>query len=172
MMTHRPLQKPSPFKSASGSFYIGGEGAETTAALTNGWVGSLTFSGWGGAHCGINQWLEGATITRGCLLPLHQPPTLTTRSPPAEKCDAKKQPGMKKYLAAPSRSSNVIFQALLKRGMQVSEIIVATQRRLMCALTRITEAADAVGLTHEQLVTKELARELAPQEQSGQCRLA
>lgn len=54
----------------------------------------------------------------------------------------------------------------------MSEIIVATQRRLMCALTRITEAADAVGLTHEQLVTKELARELAPQEQSGQCRLA
>ena len=93
-------------------------------------------------------------------------------APLAERCDAKKQPGMKKDLATPSRSSNVIFQALLKRGMQVSDITVATQRQLMCALTRITEAADAVDLTHEQLVTRELVRELAPQEQSGQCRLA
>ena len=49
---------------------------------------------------------------------------------------------------------------------------MATQRQLMCALTRITEAADAVDLTHEQLVTRKLARELARQEQSGQCRLA
>ncbi|DAA29532.1 TPA: hypothetical protein BOS_5624 [Bos taurus] len=56
--------------------------------------------------------------------------------------------------------------------MQVSEITMATQRQLMCALTRITEAADAVDLTHEQLVTRKLARELARQEQSGQCRLA
>ena len=75
----------------------------------------------GGAHCGVNQWLSGAAIMRACLLPPPQPPT-----PASRKVWRQEATGMKKYLATPSRSSNVIFQALLKRGMQVWEITVAS----------------------------------------------
>lgn len=48
----------------------------------------------------------------------------------------------------------------------MSEITVATQRQLICALTRISEAAGAVASAHEQLLTEELAQELALQEPS------
>ena len=40
-------------------------------------------------------------------------------------------------------------------------------RQLICALTRISEAVGAVASAHEQLVTEELARELALQERSA-----
>ena len=49
-MAQQPLQKPSPFTPTSGSLYIGGGGAEPTAALTNGWAGSTNGPRWTVAH--------------------------------------------------------------------------------------------------------------------------